>query len=75
LIRPRTGTLTANVAALAATVADINAGLRQRVGLDGTDALDVPSVTHQLVADDNGVETAPGSPPAPRGRRRAQQAN
>jgi hypothetical protein len=69
------GTLTANVAALAATVADTNAGLHQGVGLDGRDPLDVPSVTHQPAPDGSGGgETGPRSSPAPRVRRKAQDA-
>jgi hypothetical protein len=67
-------TLAENVLALAGTVAEINGGLRGRLALDGTPA-EAAALTHQPAQDGpGGSAPVSGSPPAPRGRRKAQNA-
>jgi hypothetical protein len=68
------GTLAANVAALAETVAAVNDGLRRWVGLDGSDPLDTPTLTHLPSPDPTeGGETASGPSKRPRGRRKGTE--
>jgi hypothetical protein len=61
-------TLADNLNVLAATVAEINGGLRGRLALDGTTPAETAVLTHQAPQD--GTDgTATGNGPAERSRR------
>ena len=65
-------TLADNLAALSATVAEVNGGLRHRLALDGPGTPDAPGLTHQTAPDrTDGAAAADGPPPTGRGRRKA----
>jgi hypothetical protein len=63
------GQLAANLSALADTVAEVNAGLRQRLALDGQEMPALPHQTGQEVT--NGAEEGQGTAPGPKRRQRA----
>jgi hypothetical protein len=67
------GTLTGNLTALAETVREVNAALRQRVGLDGTDPAATPALPHQAGQEGTGNGEAPAGSVAPPQRRRKGQ--
>jgi hypothetical protein len=65
--------LAENVLALAVTLEQTNAGLRQRLALDTTPA-ETPVVTHQVAQDGtDGSEEAGGPAGRPRGRRKGTE--
>ena len=66
-------TLTTNVTALAETVAVINTGLRQHVGLDGHDPLALPALPPPAPAEALGDadDSDDGAPAKPRRRGKA----
>jgi hypothetical protein len=66
------GQLAANLTALAETVGEVNAGLRQRLALDGQE---IPALVHQAAPDGtNGSEEGNGAASGPKRRARGTAA-
>ena len=65
-------TLADNLAALSATVAEVNTGLRRRLARDGAGTPEMLALTHQPPQDGTDGDAAADGPPATgRGRRKA----
>jgi hypothetical protein len=74
LLNALTG-LADNLAALSATVGELNAGLRHRLALDGAGTPEAPALMHETAPDGTaGAAAAEGRPPVGRGRRKAKGA-